>query len=88
MSVGSAEMDGSHGPDAWSAAESAMLGEAVDCAPSVHNTRPWALTIHGRTAQLRERPKLLAQHDPHGRDRRISFGAALANLVLAIRGLG
>ncbi|MEV0084861.1 nitroreductase family protein [Saccharopolyspora sp. NPDC050642] len=88
MSVTRAEADGGHGRDSWSAAESAVLGEAVHCAPSVHNTRPWELAVHGRTAELRERPGLPAQHDPEGRDPRISFGAALANLVLAIRGLG
>ncbi|MEV5537187.1 nitroreductase family protein [Saccharopolyspora shandongensis] len=86
MSVARAEADG--GRDSWSEAESAVLAEAVHCAPSVHNTRPWELAIHGRTAELRERTVLAAQHDPEGRDRRISLGAALANLVLAIRGLG
>ncbi|SDX75308.1 Nitroreductase family protein [Saccharopolyspora shandongensis] len=86
MSVARAEADG--GRDSWSAAESAVLAESVHCAPSVHNTRPWELALHGRTAELRERTVLAAQHDPEGRDRRISLGAALANLALAIRGLG
>ncbi|MBB5157515.1 nitroreductase family protein [Saccharopolyspora phatthalungensis] len=88
MSVARAEQDSSHDQDAWSAGESAVLDEAVHCAPSVHNTRPWTLTIHDRTAVLRERPVQLAQHDPHGRDRRISCGAALTNLMLATRSLG
>ncbi|MBB5156047.1 hypothetical protein [Saccharopolyspora phatthalungensis] len=89
MSVASTEMNGGHGQDVWSAGEVTVLGEAVHCAPSVHNTRPWLLAIHGRIAVLRECPAvLLAQHDPQGRDRRISCGAALTNLVLAIRSLG
>ncbi|MDA3625153.1 nitroreductase family protein [Saccharopolyspora sp. WRP15-2] len=72
----------------WSAEESAVINRAVHNAPSVHNSRPWSLELRDRTAELRERPTLLAQHDPGGRDRRISCGAALANLVLAVRGLG
>ncbi|GAA4616960.1 hypothetical protein [Saccharopolyspora hordei] len=76
------------GTGEWSAAESVVLSRAVHHAPSVHNIRPWSLTLHDRAAELRERPTVLVQHDPDGRDRRISCGTAVANLVLAIRGLG
>ncbi|MBB5158517.1 nitroreductase family protein [Saccharopolyspora phatthalungensis] len=88
MSVARAEQYRSPRQDAWSRGEAAVLGEAVHCAPSVHDSRPWSVEIHDRTAVLRERPVgPLARHDPHGRDRRISCGAALTNLVLAMRGL-
>lgn len=73
---------------AWSPAEIAELGESVSRAPSVHNSRPWTLTLHRRTAVLRENPAPLMNHDPQGRDRRISVGAALMNLVLGVRSLG
>lgn len=72
----------------WSPAEIAELDESVSRAPSVHNSRPWTLTLHRRTAVLRENPAALMNHDPQGRDQRISCGAALINLVLAVRSLG
>ncbi|RRO16679.1 hypothetical protein EIL87_12730 [Saccharopolyspora rhizosphaerae] len=72
----------------WSPAEIAELREAVSRAPSIHNSRPWTLTLHRRTAVLRENPEPWMNHDPEGRDRRISCGAALMNLVLAVRSLG
>ncbi|RKT87268.1 hypothetical protein SAMN05421805_102318 [Saccharopolyspora antimicrobica] len=87
MNTAAGEVEGRHGQGEWSAAESVVINRAVQNAPSVHNSRPWSLALRGRSAELRERPTLLAQHDPEGRDRRISCGAALANLVLAIRGL-
>ncbi|GAA0503206.1 hypothetical protein GCM10011581_26800 [Saccharopolyspora subtropica] len=73
----------------WTPDEVAALAEAIRHAPSVHNTQPWALRVQGRTATLRVRstPELV-QHDPEGRDRRMSCGAAVANLVIALRGLG
>lgn len=66
----------------------ADLGEAVSRAPSVHNSRPWELTLHGRAAVLRENQVELLRHDPGGRDQRISCGTTLTNLELAVRGLG
>lgn len=72
----------------WSPVELGELGEAVSRAPSVHNSRPWSLTLHRRTAVLREDPARRMQHDPEGRDQRISCGAAVMNLVLAVRSLG
>ncbi|MER6987607.1 nitroreductase family protein [Saccharopolyspora hirsuta] len=88
MSTVTGETGSGCGAGEWSAAESVVISRAVRNAPSVHNTRPWSLALHGRTAELRERPTVLVQHDPDGRDRRLSCGAALVNLVLAIRGLG
>lgn len=74
---------------AWSPDEITVLTEAVNQAPSVHNTQPWSLGVHERTATLYEQvgPEL-SRHDPEGRDRRISCGAALTNLVLAVAELG
>ncbi|WP_406689897.1 nitroreductase family protein [Saccharopolyspora sp. ID03-671] len=72
----------------WSPVEIEELCESVGHAPSVHNSRPWTLTLHHRTAVLRENPAPVMDHDPQGRDQRISCGAALMNLVLAVRNLG
>jgi len=73
----------------WSADEVELMTDAVRRAPSVHNTRPWTLDIQGRSAFLRERRDVdLLRHDPHGRDRRMSCGAAVTNLVLAVREAG
>lgn len=76
----------------WSSTEVGVLARAVARAPSVHNSMPWAVEI-GRdttdTAELFEQPEpRLPQHDPTGRDRVISCGAALTNLELAVRALG
>jgi nitroreductase len=73
----------------WSRHEVAVVAEAVRRAPSVHNTQPWVVEFHDGGIALFERLDLtLPQHDPAGRDRLISCGAALANVVLALRILG
>ncbi|HEY8374248.1 MAG TPA: nitroreductase family protein [Pseudonocardiaceae bacterium] len=73
----------------WSPDEEGVLVRAVQRAPSVHNTQPWVLELHQRSALLFERGDVsLPHHDPTGRDRLISCGAALTNLVLAVRNLG
>lgn len=55
----------------------------------MHNTEPWQLEVHGLTAALFELPQVhLSAHDPTGRDRLISCGAALTNLAVAVRALG
>ncbi|WP_236791143.1 nitroreductase family protein [Amycolatopsis sp. GM8] len=73
----------------WSATEVGVLARAAERAPSVHNTRPWALEMRVDGVDLFERPEAwLPRHDPGGRDRTISCGAALANLRLAVRALG
>ncbi|RZQ65901.1 Acg family FMN-binding oxidoreductase [Amycolatopsis suaedae] len=73
----------------WSSVETAAVARAVSKAPSVHNTQPWALEFHPGRVDLYEVPaRGLPQHDPDGRDRLISCGAALTNLRLAVRTLG
>lgn len=73
----------------WSRGEVAVLARAVHRAPSVHNSEPWVVEIRPQGAELYERIEAtLPRHDPLGRDRLISCGAALANLELAVRTLG
>jgi nitroreductase len=73
----------------WQPEEAAVLASAVNHSPSVHNTQPWSLELQGRSATLRQRRDVeLSQHDPSGRDLRISCGAALVNLELAVRSTG
>lgn len=73
----------------WSGSEVGVLARAVSHAPSVHDTQPWALEAHAEEAELYERSEAaLPRHDPSGRDRTISCGAALTNLELAVRALG
>ncbi|RSN60932.1 nitroreductase [Amycolatopsis sp. WAC 04182] len=73
----------------WSDSEVEILARAVIRAPSVHNIQPWSLNLPGMRAELSERTDLsLPEHDPTGRDRLISCGAALENLELAVRVLG
>ncbi|MEV4729672.1 hypothetical protein [Saccharopolyspora sp. NPDC049426] len=73
----------------WSPEEVATIASAVNRAPSVYNTQPWSLLMRDRVVELYERdsPAEL-RHDTEGRDRLISCGAALMNLVLAVRKLG
>ncbi|TNC21838.1 Acg family FMN-binding oxidoreductase [Amycolatopsis alkalitolerans] len=73
----------------WSATEVGVLARAVSRAPSVHNSQPWTVEVRGDGADLFERfESRLPRHDPAGRDRMISCGAALTNLRLAVRALG
>ncbi|GAA3044210.1 Acg family FMN-binding oxidoreductase [Actinokineospora globicatena] len=73
----------------WTGDEVAVLAAVLAAAPSVHNSQPWSLRLAGRTATVFERAEVsLPQHDPTGRDRLISCGAAVANLRLAVRELG
>ncbi|MEU0537222.1 Acg family FMN-binding oxidoreductase [Amycolatopsis tolypomycina] len=66
-----------------------VLARAVSRAPSVHNSQPWQLLVRGTEVDLLERRDVtLRRHDPFGRDRVLSCGAALANLELAVRALG
>ncbi|EID56117.1 Acg family FMN-binding oxidoreductase [Saccharomonospora xinjiangensis] len=70
----------------WSAADTDVLAKAVVRSPSVHNIQPWRLELPAGEVLLFERADLsLPHHDPHGRDRAISCGAAVANLELAAR---
>ncbi|MEV4050030.1 nitroreductase family protein [Amycolatopsis sp. NPDC049688] len=75
--------------DTWTPAETEVLVRAMMRAPSVHNTQPWLLEAAPGELLVRERPDpALPHHDPHGRDRAASCGAAVANLELAVRTLG
>jgi nitroreductase len=66
-----------------------VLARAVSRAPSVHNSQPWQLRVRGTEVDLLQRRAVeLRRHDPFGRDRLMSCGAALTNLELAIRTLG
>lgn len=62
---------------------------ALDKAPSVHATQPWLLAADTDTVDLVERFDIeLPYHDPDGRDRALSCGAAITNLIVAIRAQG
>ncbi|MGK3206791.1 Acg family FMN-binding oxidoreductase [Amycolatopsis sp. MEPSY49] len=66
-----------------------VLARAVSRAPSVHNSQPWQLLVRGTEVDLLERRDVaLRRHDPSGRDRLLSCGAAATNLELAVRALG
>jgi nitroreductase len=73
----------------WTPEEVTILANAVNRAPSVHNTQPWGLEVRGRSAAVYERPDLAVErHDWTGRDRLISCGTAVTNIELAIRHCG
>jgi hypothetical protein len=74
----------------WTIGEKNLIVTAACAAPSVHNTQPWVLELHEEgSAELYERlDRALPRHDPLGRDRLISCGAALQHVVLAMRVLG
>lgn len=74
---------------AWSRSDIDRIVAAARQAPSVHHTEPWVLDVHGHSVAVYEGSgDPLFAHDPLGRDRRISCGAVLANVVLAVRLLG
>ncbi|WP_431903177.1 Acg family FMN-binding oxidoreductase [Amycolatopsis thermoflava] len=73
----------------WTATELGVLARAVARAPSVHNSQPWVLVPGDGVIELCERTEVeLPRHDPEGRDRLMSCGAALVNLRLALSALG
>ncbi|HEU5471231.1 MAG TPA: nitroreductase family protein [Actinophytocola sp.] len=73
----------------WTHGDVATVAFAVKRAPSVHNTQPWVLEFGAGVVSLFERGELsLPWQDATGRDRLISCGAALTNLLLAVRVLG
>jgi hypothetical protein len=58
-------------------------------APSIQNTQPWLFRLYdGRIDLLGDRSRRLTVADPHGIGLRISCGAALFNLRLAMAHLG
>lgn len=73
-------------PAGW---ETELFGQALASAPSVLNTQPWTLRVRPDRVELSERTDVvLPFHDPTGRDRTISCGAAAVNLELALRAVG
>lgn len=73
----------------WTQGEKHLIAAAAAAAPSVHNTQPWMPEFHDEYVSLYERlDRALPRHDPLGRDRLISCGAALEHVLLAMRALG
>lgn len=63
--------------------------EAAAWAPSIHNSQPWAFYAAGdRIEVFADLSRRLPAVDPKGRAMRISLGAAVENLRLAITALG
>jgi nitroreductase len=62
---------------------------AATAAPSLHNTQPWNFRCTPTTIELHANPTRTAPiADPDQRELRLSCGAALLNLRVAIRALG
>jgi len=58
-------------------------------APSVHNTQPWRFVVETPVVDLYlDTERVLRIADPDGREARLSCGAALANLRIALRAGG
>jgi len=82
-------MTGASRPATLSADDVETAVEAAGRAPSVHNTQPWRITMRGGELHLSADPdRRLPAADPDGREMVISCGAALYDLVLALRRLG
>ena len=63
--------------------------EAASLAPSVHNAQPWRFRVLPDRIELHPDPcHRLPATDPDNRELRLSCGAALFNLRLALQGLG
>lgn len=76
-------------PAALSADDIETAVQAAGRAPSVHNTQPWRITVRRGDLHLSADPdRRLPAADPDGREMVISCGAALYNLILALRHLG
>ena len=66
----------------------AVIADAV-AAPSAHNTQPWRFVARPDAVELYLDPtRVLSVADPDGREARLSCGAALFNLRLALRAGG
>ena len=62
---------------------------AAGRAPSVHNTQPWLFRLRPSTIELHAEPsRRLLVSDPDGVEQRMSCGAALFNLRVALAGHG
>ncbi|WP_086668574.1 Acg family FMN-binding oxidoreductase [Lentzea kentuckyensis] len=67
--------------------ESALATASL--APSVHNTQPWRFRVRRDRIELHADPcRKLAATDPEDRELRLSCGAALFNLRLALQSMG
>jgi nitroreductase len=65
------------------------IADAAAAAPSIHNTQPWRLRVTGDLIEIHGDPdRMLWVADPKGRALRLSCGAALFDIRLAIRVLG
>ncbi|WP_399343315.1 Acg family FMN-binding oxidoreductase [Umezawaea sp. Da 62-37] len=63
--------------------------EAASLAPSIHNSQPWRFVLRPDRIELRsDEGGRLRAADPGGRELRLSCGAALFNVRLALQGLG
>ncbi|MDT7788325.1 MAG: hypothetical protein QOF58_6744 [Pseudonocardiales bacterium] len=62
---------------------------SASLAPSVHNSQPWQFRVLPDRIELHPDPcRQLSATDPDGRELRLSCGAALFNLRLALQGMG
>ena len=69
--------------------DTAAVLETAGLAPSVHNTQPWAFSLAPEAMALHVDPtRRLPVVDPQDQELRISCGAALFNLRLALQGRG
>lgn len=71
----------------WSPDETAAIVRAARGAPVLCHEQPWVLETPGRAVEIREVVGS-ERRDPAGIDRLLSCGAALANVVLAVRAHG
>src|SRR5262245_20477847 len=78
---------GSRPMDTTAVIEQALL--AATRAPSVHNTQPWRFVVAPPFVELwLDRDRVLPVVDPAAREARMSCGAALLNLRLAVQAAG
>jgi nitroreductase len=69
--------------------ETLSVLETAALAPSVHNSQPWRFRLLPDRIELHADPtRALPATDPESRELRLSCGAALFNLRLALQGLG
>lgn len=75
----------------WTPGERGIVALAAELAAPVHETRSWVLQFHDDAHGVSLYgclDRALPRHDPRGRDRLISCGTALTNVLLAMRALG